>query len=333
MATNFLQFNPGAANQETDAGYTADSQRVNGAINGQIFNDQLANKLFYQVTTMVAALAQALSNKGLSMLDSNYSALVSQLSNLVTFSDLANNLTVVSYSPTPALNAAVSNGFQITLAGNISGGTITGVTSGQVVAFILTQDATGGRTINWPSFVTGFNVQPDPIANSTSLMLFKADSAGNLRPIGILTSDSSNSFAENLITATLTLNSPGSAGEVLTNVGGSFVPRPISSPNISVNDLTGSRSLGTTFQNTSGVPMRVNVVAFHGADSEGQLVAFIGPTSSPALLVSQVSVTPTTTAPAWMTATFDVPIGYWYLVQAGGAGATLQNWIETTPNS
>jgi hypothetical protein len=68
MTTNFSQWNPGAANQETDATYASDGQRVGGAVSGA-FDAVLANKLFYQASTFFAAFAHMLSTKGYSPVD------------------------------------------------------------------------------------------------------------------------------------------------------------------------------------------------------------------------------------------------------------------------
>lgn len=93
-STNFLQWNPGAANQENDAVYAADGQRTGGATLNAPFPSALANKLFYQVTTMVAALANALVVKGYSPQDANLTALQTVLGNLITTQDLTNGVTL-----------------------------------------------------------------------------------------------------------------------------------------------------------------------------------------------------------------------------------------------
>lgn len=67
--TNFLQWDGPQNNIENDATYAADSQRTNGASDGSIFPSATANKLFYQPSTMCAALAWMLVNKGYSPVD------------------------------------------------------------------------------------------------------------------------------------------------------------------------------------------------------------------------------------------------------------------------
>ena len=86
MSNNFLQWNPAAVNQQDDSAYTADAMRTGGAVTG-IFASDLANKLFYQCTTMVSALGESLSNKGYTISDASISTLITALSNILTKAD------------------------------------------------------------------------------------------------------------------------------------------------------------------------------------------------------------------------------------------------------
>jgi len=86
MSNNFLQWNPAAVNQQDDATYVLDVMRTGGAITG-IFTSELANKLFYQCTTMVSALGESLSNKGYTISDASISTLITALSNILTKAD------------------------------------------------------------------------------------------------------------------------------------------------------------------------------------------------------------------------------------------------------
>ena len=85
-SNNFLQWNPNALNQQDDATYVLDVMRTGGAITG-IFTSELANKLFYQCTTMVSALGESLSNKGYTISDASISTLITALSNILTKAD------------------------------------------------------------------------------------------------------------------------------------------------------------------------------------------------------------------------------------------------------
>jgi hypothetical protein len=186
--TNFVQFNPGAANQETDAQYLADAQRIAGYGTDQIVPSPLLNKATYQPTTFCAAFGQMLANKGFTNSDASVSALAAVLANILTTADLLPDLISVAYSPTPSFNAAASNGFQMTLGGNISSSSCPGITAGQLLAFYFAQDSAGSRTVNWPAVFTG-TVQPDPTPNSVSVILFRADLGGTARAVSPLISN------------------------------------------------------------------------------------------------------------------------------------------------
>ena len=86
-SNNFLQWNGTAANQEDDAAYAADAQRTGGAAVDAIFASPLANKLFYQMTTFITALARALAAKGYNVSDADLSTLQAVLSNILTQAD------------------------------------------------------------------------------------------------------------------------------------------------------------------------------------------------------------------------------------------------------
>jgi len=83
MSTNFLQWNPTEANQETDAEYTADTLRAGGATVDALFPSPLANKLFFQASTMAAAIAQFMVAQGISASDSNLATLADNISTAI----------------------------------------------------------------------------------------------------------------------------------------------------------------------------------------------------------------------------------------------------------
>lgn len=86
MSNNILQWNPAKNNQESDASYSADSMRTGGAVPG-IFAKELANKLFYQVTTVCSALGEMMSNKGYTISDADITVLITALANILTKAD------------------------------------------------------------------------------------------------------------------------------------------------------------------------------------------------------------------------------------------------------
>ncbi len=105
MSNNFKQWNPGALSQEDDAAYAVDVMRTGGAVSG-IFPKELANKLFYQVTTMVAAFGEALSNKGYHPSDADIATLITLLSNVLTKADFGSVAGTVCEGNDPRLTPA-----------------------------------------------------------------------------------------------------------------------------------------------------------------------------------------------------------------------------------
>lgn len=152
--TNFLQFNPNQVNQETDALYAADTSRTGGAPANAIFASALANKLFYQLTTFVAAFANMMAGKGYSTSDSSLGVLEGALANVLTNADLRHGIVTVPYSSTPTFDCSAASVFSLSLSGNVSLSVIN-ASPGQAVLFIFIQDAAGSRTVAFPGNVAG----------------------------------------------------------------------------------------------------------------------------------------------------------------------------------
>lgn len=113
-SNNLLQWNPTKANQENDAAYLTDAQRSGGAPNGQIFASLTANKLFYQLTTFVSAMAQMLAAKGYAISDADISALIVVLSDIVTKPELP----LVQTNEFSGLVIKVTSNTQLTIVAN-----------------------------------------------------------------------------------------------------------------------------------------------------------------------------------------------------------------------
>jgi len=112
-SNNFLQWNPAAANQKSDAEYIADAQRAGGAVSG-IFPSVLANKLFFQLSTMASALGAMMADKGYVISDADISVLQTALANILTWADVRSQLATgdvrFSLSPTPQDDEVKING-------------------------------------------------------------------------------------------------------------------------------------------------------------------------------------------------------------------------------
>ena len=85
-------------------------------------------------------------------------------------------ISAVSFSATPTFNAGLFANpvFTITLTGNVTSSTISNATSGQIITFVIKQDATGSRTFAWPANSKGSSVIGSD-ANSVSVQSFVYD--------------------------------------------------------------------------------------------------------------------------------------------------------------
>lgn len=184
--TNALQWNPTAVNQENDATYLTDTQRLGGAANPSLFDARLANKLFYQLTTYVTALGQMLANKGYTTSDASLSVLTNVLANIQTTADIKSGLQLVTFSPTLTFNCLLSNGFEVVLTGNLTSLTISGAVVGQIIMLAFVQDGVGGRTVAYPANLLGAGTI-NSVAGSTSMQLFQVLADNKLHPLSIMT--------------------------------------------------------------------------------------------------------------------------------------------------
>lgn len=170
--SNFIQWNPTAANQETDSQYAADSQRSGGATNPSVFDARLANKLFFQLSTAVAALCQAMANKGFTMSDASLASLTTQFQNILTTADGKSSMRTVTYAANLVLDCSLATGFYVVLTGNVTSITILNYGPGTPLTIAFAQDSVGGRTVAFPGSVSGGgSVYPSPF--STSVQQFQ----------------------------------------------------------------------------------------------------------------------------------------------------------------
>lgn len=111
------------------------------------------------------------------------------------------NVLVVPYAASVTLNAGLANGFYLAgMTGNLTIAGVWGLAPGQRIAMFYQQDATGGRTVTFPSIMVGA-AQPDPTPNAVSVQIFEFDAVtGLLRASGPLFSANGAFFAEGINT-------------------------------------------------------------------------------------------------------------------------------------
>ena len=319
--TNLIPWNPTAVNQETDAQYLADSQRAGGATNPSEFAAVLANKAFYQWSTYLTALFTAFANKGFTTSDSSLSTLTAQCANFLTTADILPAIVSVPYTATPTFPAGTADGFQMTLTGNVTSSTITGVRPGQPLSFCFVQDGTGGRTVAWPAGFVGA-LQPDPAPTAVSFILFQADLSGTVRAVGPVVSNN-GVYVAPLTAASFTLSTGAPAGAVLTGTGAVFAAR-----SLVPNDVTGTRAYTTVYQNTSGADMVVRVSSYTPNSAGGTVLGYIGATNPPTMYLGKTSAV-WDGNPSWCQFSFDVPTGWYYALNSANS-TLLERWIEWT---
>ena len=186
-SNNFLQFNPGQANQESDSTYSSDTNRSGGFPVDAIWPSPLANKTLYQLSTMVAALATFITNRGYNAQDTSLPTLITNLTSALLSG--ASQLIAVAYAAAMAFAASGASitVFETTLTGNVTSSTLTGVNPGNILIFVIHQNSGGGHTFVWP---TGFGSAGvvDPTGSATSTQQFVIDGSGNPHPLGPMTS-------------------------------------------------------------------------------------------------------------------------------------------------
>jgi hypothetical protein len=120
MATsNFLQHDSDKNNIQNDGDFLASATRTGGFVSGQAPSVYF-NKLLYQLSTMIAALGQAMANKGYTVADTTLATLTTALENIMTLADMTDyptNTEMVAYvaSQIPIIdftNSKVTNGYQ-----------------------------------------------------------------------------------------------------------------------------------------------------------------------------------------------------------------------------
>jgi hypothetical protein len=120
MATsNFLQHDSDKNNIQNDGDFLASATRTGGFVSGQAPSVYF-NKLLYQLSTMIAALGQAMANKGYTVADTTLATLTTALENIMTLADMGDyttNAEMVAYvaSQIPVIDftaVKATNGYQ-----------------------------------------------------------------------------------------------------------------------------------------------------------------------------------------------------------------------------
>jgi len=137
-----------------------------------------------------------------------------------------------------------------------------------------------------------------------------------------------------------TLAAPGTAGQVLTNVGGVFVPStPFAPPATTMSIVTGARSFNTVYHNTSGYRLTVSASASissgvaNGVDCYGNVASTSAALPASGAGAQTVAANSVTNSTGQTGVTFVVPPGYYYNftwddIPGSSPVPTLTYWTE-----
>ncbi len=172
----------------------------------------------------------------------------STLGNIPSTGSATITLTTVSFSATPTFTRGTSiQQWQLTLTGNVTSSTTSGLASADVLVFNICQDATGGRTFSWP---TGFSQAAtiSPTASICTKQVFYWDGSAAIAITGGITSDTTFLISGTVTTAPAT--PPASSATVYVDS---------TSKNLAVKDDAGVVKHGAqTFTCTNQFPDRMS---------------------------------------------------------------------------
>jgi hypothetical protein len=156
--------------------YVGSTDSGNGAGGGKLVINSSTS-----TGSAILTLDSATQNVGISQtspakpLDVNGSANIAK--------SLFTGINTVAFSATPNFDLNLGNTQTITLSGNVTSATIANSAAGQIVVFIICQDATGGRTFVWPAQFHGA-MTIGATASKCSAQDFVAKDASNYYALG-----------------------------------------------------------------------------------------------------------------------------------------------------
>ena len=223
-------------------------------------------------------------------------------------------LTTLVFSATPIFDASTAATFKLTLTGNVTSSTLSGAVAGEPLAFLICQDATGGRTFVPPTNVLGWVTIPTS-ANACVLETFIYDGTnaqadgdtagqvlaqdGNVSAPSIAFENAANMgfykltstcFATGISSGNQIIWCPG----LMRNKSGGFVGfSPNADPNLATSDVGVFRSAsGILGVSTAESPFNT------AGELDARTVGITGSTSGATKLVTDAAASGTATVKA-----------------------------------
>ncbi len=170
-STNFKEWDPPLQNAQGDTAYSTETMRTGGAVLTALLPSAVFNKFAHQTAMFAAAFCTMLAQKSYTTSDENFNDLVAVLMNVRTNNDVKALIQTIAYATSINFDASIAGEFDLTLTGNVSSSTLNNVVAGQLLVFVITQDATGNRTFAWPANISNPGAIA-PQAGVTSLQMF-----------------------------------------------------------------------------------------------------------------------------------------------------------------
>lgn len=152
-SSNFKVFNPNLTNMMDDTTYNTSSYRLNGAVSG-LAPSNIHNKLYYQATTMISAIAEILADRDFAVSDSNYAALKAVLVN--GFLDQGKSIQEYTTAGTFTFTAPKTGKYKVTVIGGGGGGG--GAKNSATIYAAGGGGGGGGHAIKYVNLTAGQNV-------------------------------------------------------------------------------------------------------------------------------------------------------------------------------
>lgn len=167
------------ANVDSQGTFAGSGYQVNGMTTGQA-RSAAANKVWRQASMIGAAVANFIANQlGINVLDDgNLANLITNFTNAVATlagSGSAPRVKTIAFSATPVFDCSsgvnpLEPKLEITLTGNVTSSTLTGISAGMTITVHIVEDGSGGHT-----FVPPANLPLAPIdttANQVNTQTF-----------------------------------------------------------------------------------------------------------------------------------------------------------------
>lgn len=174
----------GGANVDTQGNFVGSGYQTQGFTAGVAKSAQ-ANKVWRQSSMVAAAVANFIANTlNINVLDDgNIANLITNLTRAL-FTAPGKNV-VVSFSATPTFDASLGTDFEMTLSANVTSSTLSNLTPGMTLTFIIHQDGAGAHTFVPPAGLPLATI--DPGAGKTSVQMFKVAFGNTIYPISGMT--------------------------------------------------------------------------------------------------------------------------------------------------